>query len=1343
MMKKAWTKRLPSRLASVALLCGALMAHAVPRERIELFGEWRVKLTMADQMAEPPAPDETWTALTLPNRWGDEEHNAAWLTRAFEAPAGTAGKAFILKIDSIYVGVRVFVNGQDFGNHISGFAPVTVDVTKAVKPGANTIHLGVTNPMVNRELYGADGVDDYTRSATLKDRKLMALYQPIRIEVVPAVYVADVFAQPSVKNGELAAEIEVTNTMAEDREVEVRAVVCELAQPGGYDAGQEVHRLNPARVKIPAGATRTVRLAAPWKNPRLWWPHDPHLYALKAQVASDKSDQSDALAVRFGFREVRVEGYNLLLNGKRFVFRADSALSRYGANWSKEYALQFFREYVIEAQNSGTRVHFDTPEQTTLDAADELGVPLLQQSNLAAGACYINRPAFWQAQADQWSRYIKLSRNHPAIFIWAIGNEITFHGGNSTAGAPSLPFLPDLVKATRRADPTRPVTSSHDFQIYPHVDFFDGCLQWTFVHTYRTWDYWDRFLEGYKRDKPWLTDEMSGGVHLGTMATIVGDKAYITCDFQNDGRSYWGKWAETLNAYMNYMEMRKQPYFATMMLYGDPYTFWSPHGVAKVDEPMMAKGRRALAAVAIAPREWNGDAQAGRPFKADYVIMNDAFTPLKGKLLWRIVAMADGKEIAAGAERLDIPAATHRDWTLTARLPASDKPIAAQIRFEFRDAQDRQVMVEDQDLGILPPPRWAALKPVVLWPEAGEWAEISEKTLPVKRKVSAELPPVGSTVVVVPRNARLKPSQWRQLEDYLYAGGQALVLADEGYPGPFAGTEIRGIRRPVWIAHVRSPEHPIVKDIPAKCLWHWVGADEPFYSPPVETNVPSIFMVKRPTARPARGNYRTLIDAAYRVDSDQNEGLVIAPMIEARPGKGRAIFCSLLLGGSLKAGEPAAATLLERSLAYLQTPALWAGREPRPAVAVGVDLAALGFAVTDRLADASALIIHAAADAGKAALAKDEWLTYLRGGGTVLINNASSNQIAAIAAATGVKLEAFAATDGPPNGEGPPTRLDWVSQDWINESLSHFDASWNEFTGMFRYVMRQPIATVGVKAEAPGAVNPSKQGALAAAPVGTGRLVLDQTLWAGELQPSAAIRARAAGYASQLLSNLDVAGRRIERVISDDAPMADAQTIALYHFEDRDLFPTLYDDGPAGLNITATDDVELVPGKFGTALRLKEGKARLRQDNPELIHSPENTIDFWIRPEGDIAQAAGIVMATWRWGDHMDFVISMLWDGRIYCGAGSHTLVSHTALPAGEWTRVTLTRSVANNRMRLYLNGKLDAEAAQSGHYSVGMFFLGHPTHRNTGVNVRELGNTFRGAIDELHIRGVEWTANE
>jgi len=1335
-------KQPATRLASVALLCGALLAHAAPRERMDLFGEWQVKLTMADQMAAPPTPDETWVTLTLPNRWGDGDHNAAWLSRTFDAPTDIAGKAFILKIDSIYVGVRVFVNGQDCGHYISGFAPVTVDVTQAVKPGANTIHLGVTNPMVNRELYGADGVDDYTRSATLKDRKLMALYQPIRIEVVPAVYIADIFAIPSVKHGEMAAEIEIANTTAIEQEVDVHAMVCELDRPGGYGAGREVHRLNPARISVPASTTRTVRLSAPWKNPRLWWPHDPHLYALKAELSAT-SDKSDALFIRFGFREVRVEGYNLLLNGQRFVFRADSALSRYGANWSKEDALRFFREYVVNAHNSGTRVHFDTPEQTTLDAADELGVPLLQQSNLAAGACYINRPAFWQAQADQWTRYIKLSRNHPSIIIWAIGNEITFYGGNSNPGAPSLPFLPELVKATRRADPTRPVTSSHDFQLYPYVDFFEGCLQWPFVHTYRTWDYWDRFGEQYKRDKPWLTDEMSGGVHLGTMATIVGDKAYITCDFQNDGRSYWGKWAETLNAYMNFMEMRKQPYFAAMMLYGDPYTFWTPQGVAKVDDAMMAKGRRALAAVAIAPREWNGDAQAGRPFKADYVLMNDAFTPLKGRLFWKIVPLAGGNALAAGAERLDIPPATHRPWTMSARLPASDQPIAAQIRFEIRDPEGHLVMEEDQELGILPPPRWTALKPVVLWPEAGEWANLSEKTLPLKRTVSAELPSAGSAVVVVPRGARPKPSQWRQLEDYLFAGGRALVLADESYPGPFAGTEIRGIRRPVWIAHARSADHPILKEIPAKCLWHWVGADVPFYSPPVETNVPSIFMAKRPTARPTRGNYRTLIDAAYRVDADHNEGLVIAPMIEVRAGKGRAIFCSLLLGGGLKAGEPAAATLLERSLAYLQTPGGWRGGEPRPAVAIGVDLTPLGFATTDRLAEASALIIHAASDAGKAALARDEWVGYLREGGTVLINNASAEQIAAIAGATGVKLEAFAATDGPPNGKGPPTRLDWVSYDWINESISHFDASWNEFTGMFAYVKRQPIARVGVKAEAPGAVNPSKQGALVAVPVGKGWLVLDQTLWAGELQPSAVIRARAAGYASQLLSNLDVAGRRINRAISDAAPMADAQTVVLYHFEDRDLFPALYDDGPAGLNMTATDDVEIVPGKFGTALRFKTAQARLRQDNPELIHSPENTIDFWIRPAGDIAQAAGIIMATYRWGDHMDFVISMLRDGRVYCGAGNHTLVGQTALPAGEWTRVTLTRSVANNRMRLYLNGKLDAEAAHSGYYPVGIFFLGHPTHRHTGVNVKELSNTFAGTIDELHIRSIEWTESE
>jgi beta-galactosidase len=82
--------------------------------------------------------------IQFPDAWQDGQSTGAWLVKEIAVEGDLAGKAALLRFDSIGFAVRACVNGTDCGCGHSGYAPVELDVTQALKPGRNVIQLAVT-----------------------------------------------------------------------------------------------------------------------------------------------------------------------------------------------------------------------------------------------------------------------------------------------------------------------------------------------------------------------------------------------------------------------------------------------------------------------------------------------------------------------------------------------------------------------------------------------------------------------------------------------------------------------------------------------------------------------------------------------------------------------------------------------------------------------------------------------------------------------------------------------------------------------------------------------------------------------------------------------------------------------------------------------------------------------------------------------------------------------------------------------------------------------------------------------------------------------------------------------
>jgi beta-galactosidase/beta-glucuronidase len=203
------------------------------------------------------------------------------------------------------------------------------------------------------------------------------------------------------------------------------------------------------KVRVGGGETRRVTTRAEIKDPALWAPGSPSLYALHLAVTGESAWDDHV-----GLREIRRDGGDLLLNGKRLRLHGASinedAKGHGDALTGADMDAIVRRLQAVGANATRAQHALSTP---LLERLDRAGIMVWQGVGPvdAPGAWTSHTPALAHAARERVRASVRQLQLHPSVIAWNLVNEIAGNGHDASQVA----YVRDMARELHRRDPGR------------------------------------------------------------------------------------------------------------------------------------------------------------------------------------------------------------------------------------------------------------------------------------------------------------------------------------------------------------------------------------------------------------------------------------------------------------------------------------------------------------------------------------------------------------------------------------------------------------------------------------------------------------------------------------------------------------------------------------------------------------------------------------------------------------------------------------------------------------------------------------------------------------------------
>ena len=370
----------------------------------------------------------------------------------------------LLHFEGCFGKTRVLINGNPVGSHAYGYTPFTIDIRKFLQIGDNEIQVIVhTDDDPNGRWYSGAG-----------------LYRGVNLLSAPAFHIAHdgIFVYTDhITNGDAFCKAEIT-------------VVNDLAKATGDAEGflkltvskkdtKEVVATRYQKIRLTAGKRQVVPQAFVIENAELWDTENPYLYEVKAQLSLTstgnvhmsldnrqdlmaQTDYEDEITTRFGVRTITADAKNgLLLNGKSIKLKGGCIHHDNGILGAASFYDAEYRKVKLHKDNgyNALRLAHNPQSEQILDICDELGMIVFDEAfdvwNLPKNSFDFSHQ-FAEDGIKEIEAMVRRDRNHPSIFFWSIGNELTEQGGMAAGYEVSAM----LAKTVRNMDSTRLVSGA-------------------------------------------------------------------------------------------------------------------------------------------------------------------------------------------------------------------------------------------------------------------------------------------------------------------------------------------------------------------------------------------------------------------------------------------------------------------------------------------------------------------------------------------------------------------------------------------------------------------------------------------------------------------------------------------------------------------------------------------------------------------------------------------------------------------------------------------------------------------------------------------------------------------
>ncbi len=361
----------------------------------------------------------------------------------FVLPVNWTDKQVTLHFGGVSSAFYVWVNGEFVGYSEDSRLPSEFDITGHVQAGNNRLAVKVYR---------------WSDGSYLEDQdhwRLSGIHRDVYLKVSPSVYISDFFVQTALTNHYRDARLMVRPELFFDPaeradqwtigmnlyDDEGKAVFKENIEKSAYGL---VHINYPQTGHIKFGFfDEAVKGVKPWSA------EFPNLYTLVLFLKDEKGIIREARSSRIGFRAIRIEKGQMLVNGM--------PVKLYGANRhdhdphtgkvvSEASMLQDVKLMKRFNFNAVRTSHYPN-DPAWLDLCDEFGLYVIDEANLETHGLFSrlsNDPQWHDAYVARAVRMVERDKNHPSIIMWSLGNE--------SGSGPNHAAMAGWIKAY---DPTR------------------------------------------------------------------------------------------------------------------------------------------------------------------------------------------------------------------------------------------------------------------------------------------------------------------------------------------------------------------------------------------------------------------------------------------------------------------------------------------------------------------------------------------------------------------------------------------------------------------------------------------------------------------------------------------------------------------------------------------------------------------------------------------------------------------------------------------------------------------------------------------------------------------------
>ena len=468
-------------------LDGAWKTTSATRARWSMNGLWGFRPALTNETAGTvPGAEDNWgwgkipAVWDTPGSWGCkgqvvylsdwfEDHGVttfaedrAWYRRDFTMPSEVAGRRVVLTFTMLQTRAVVYVDGARAAEVT--FPGGEADITSFVKPGQKqSIALDVTAYPLNPTTLDFNAPDRATEKKS--EVKLKGVTGDVYLDVMPkdARRIVDATVEPDTANGKITFVADIAPT-GETPVVPVR-LAAKIYDLGG----------NPVREftsgELAPDADGRLAFTADWPDAKRWDTHTPdNRYVCRLELWGTALIDA-ALPFEFGFRDVKIAGRDLLLNGIPIHLRAlyNRTINAPAGIACKASALELCRRLKNEGYNYIIAGNYNfSPGSISymdaiLEACDESGV--LFSFSLP----HVRDYEFKLDQPEVAARYRKLTRwairrarNHPSVVSYAMNHNCTGYTGDMN------PLRIDGVYAPKDT-PQRSFRNRHQAQIAARI----------------------------------------------------------------------------------------------------------------------------------------------------------------------------------------------------------------------------------------------------------------------------------------------------------------------------------------------------------------------------------------------------------------------------------------------------------------------------------------------------------------------------------------------------------------------------------------------------------------------------------------------------------------------------------------------------------------------------------------------------------------------------------------------------------------------------------------------------------------------------------------------------------